>query len=105
MKKRILALGMLLCLLTLAGCAKKSGLEGRYEAVNPPTESGEMVIKSLEFSGDKVTMISGDTKQTVNYTLDEDTFTIRTKFGDFSYACEVRDDGTLVIDGVDYRRN
>ena len=49
-------------------------------------------------------MISGDVQQTVSYRLQGDTFTIVTDYGDFSYDYALREDGTLVIDGVDYRK-
>lgn len=106
MNKRLL---LLLCLcgltLLLLGCsAADNGMNGHYQAVNPPEASGETVIQELTFDGGSVTMISGDVRQTVQYTLDGDTFTIHTKYGEFSYAFEKKDDGGLVIDGVDYRR-
>lgn len=62
-----------------------------------------MVIEQLEFSGGKVTMSSGKTSQAVGYTVKDGTFSIHTDFGDFSYSCEVGEDGTLTIDGVRYR--
>ena len=91
-----------LCL-PLSSCEKKQAFSGRYTAVNPPVESGEMVIEHLEFNGGKVTMSSGKTSQTVGYTMKDGTFSIHTDFGDFSYACETEEDGTLIIDGVRYR--
>lgn len=107
MKKalRILLAAVLLAALclTLSSCGKKEALAGRYAAVNPPVESGDMVIEHLEFSGGKVTMSSGSTAQTVDYTMKDGTFTIHTDFGDFSYACRLEDDGSLEIDGVLYR--
>jgi len=63
-----------------------------------------MVIEQLTFEKKQVTMISGSTQQTVDYEIKDGTFTIKTRFGNFSYDCLVRDDGTLVIDGVDYRK-
>ena len=101
MKKLMLTLCLVLAL-TLSSCASKPALSGTYEAVNPPTASGEMVIEQLTFEKKQVTMISGSTKQTVEYEIKDNTFTIKTKFGSFSYACQLKDDGTLVIDGVDY---
>lgn len=107
MKKtlRILFIAVLLAALCLAlsACGKKQAVTGRYAAVNPPVESGEMVIEHLEFSGNKVTMSSGKTAQTVTYTMKDGKFSIHTDYGDFSYACELKEDGTLIIDGVQYR--
>lgn len=107
MKKflRILLAAVLLAAvcLTLSSCGKKQGITGRYVAVNPPVESGEMVIERLEFSGGKVTMSSGSTAQTVDYTLKDGTFSIHTDFGSFSYGCSQEEDGALIIDGVRYR--
>ena len=48
-------------------------------------------------------MSSGKTSQAVGYTVKDGTFSIHTDFGDFSYSCEVGEDGTLTIDGVRYR--
>ena len=101
MKKLMLTLCLVLAL-TLSSCASKPALSGTYEAVNPPTADGEMVIEQLTFEKKEVTMISGTTKQTVAYEIKDDKFTIKTKFGSFSYNCLIKDDGTLVIDGVDY---
>ncbi len=106
MKKRAVYLILLLgILLVLAGCAPAAtGLEGTYNAVNPPVESGEMVILSLTFTADKVTMASGDVQQTVPYTVKDNTFSIVTDYGTFSYAFEAREDGSIVIDGVEYQK-
>ncbi len=104
MKKGAMLTALVLIALMLAGCSSSEGLNGSYVAVNPPVESGEMVIKELTFSNGKVTMISGDVQQTVSYRLQGDTFTIVTDYGDFSYDYALREDGTLVIDGVDYRK-
>ena len=102
--KRAMVLLLVLALL-LCGCAaRKTASAGRYKAVNPPVESGETVIQELVFDGAKVTMISGSISQTVDYTIQDGTFTINTKYGSFSYAYEEKTDGTLVIDGVDYAR-
>lgn len=107
MKKtfRTLILAVLLAAvcISLSSCEKKQALSGRYTAVNPPVESGEMVIEHLEFAGGKVTMSSGKTSQTVDYTMKDGTFSIHTDFGNFSYACEAEEDGILIIDGVQYR--
>ena len=95
---------LVLVTLMLTGCSSSSeGINGSYVAVNTPVESGEMVIKELSFSNGEVTMISGDVQQTVPYRLHGDTFTIVTDYGEFSYDYAQREDGTLVIDGVDYR--
>ena len=103
MKKKILIL--LLALLMLTGCAaRQSSLSGRYTAVNPPVESGELVIQELEFDKDKVTMTSGSVSQTVPYKLKGETFQLVTNFGTYSYAFSQEEDGTLVIDGVSYKR-
>ena len=101
-RKLLPILLLTLCLL-LAGCQKKEALTGRFRAVNPPVESGEMVTETLSFADGKVTMSSGDTSQTVAYDLKDGKFTIHTSFGDFSYSCEKQEDGSLVIDGVQYR--
>lgn len=96
-------LGLSLCL--LAGCTASSqqGLSGSYTAVNPPVESGEMVIEELSFQGDEVTMISGSVRQTVRYQIKDNSFLLVTDYGTYTYSFEQRDDGTLVIDGVEYR--
>ena len=104
MKKGAMLTVLVLIVLMLTGCSSSEGLNGSYVAVNPPVESGEMVIKELAFSNGEVTMISGDVQQTVSYRLQGDTFTIVTDYGDFSYDYALREDGTLVIDGVDYRK-
>ena len=103
MKKIILTLCLVLAL-TLTSCAAKPSLSGTYEAINAPADTGEMVIEQLTFDKKQVTMISGSTRQTVEYEIKDNTFTIKTKFGSFSYDCQLKDDGTLVIDGVDYRK-
>lgn len=72
-----------------------------YHAVDPPVESGETVIEELIFDGDKVTMISGDVSQTVDYEIKDGQLTIKTDFGDFSYNIEETDEG-LIIDGILY---
>ena len=72
-----------------------------YHAVDPPVESGETVIETLVFEGDQVTMISGDIRQTVGYEIEDDLFTIKTDFGDFSYSIEENENG-LIIDGILY---
>ena len=102
---RILLAALLLAALCalLSGCEKSKAPAGRYTAVNPPVESGETVIEALEFSGGKVTMSSGNTVQTVDYKMENGTFSIHTKFGDFSYSCSQEEDGSLIIDGVRYR--
>ncbi len=107
MKKalRILLAALLLAALCLAlsSCGKKPAVTGRYAAVNPPTDRGEMVIEHLEFSGSRVTMSSGSTAQTVDYTMKDGKFSIHTDYGDFSYEYTLEDNGILVIDGVQYR--
>lgn len=108
MKKRILMMASLgLALLLLVGCStsKQQGLSGSYTAVNPPVESGEMVIQELSFTSDEVTMISGSVNQTVRYQIKEDSFLLITDYGTYSYAFEQKEDGSLVIDGVEYRQN
>lgn len=103
MKKWMLALCLVLAL-ALTACAAQPKLSGTYTAVNPPESSGEMVIEELTFEKKQVTMISGSTQQTVNYEIKDGTFTITTKFGSFGWAFEQKEDGTLVIDGVDYKK-
>lgn len=103
MRKWMLALCLIMAL-ALTGCAGKVTLSGTYDAVNPPEAGGEMVIEQLTFEKKQVTMISGSTRQTVNYEIKDGAFTINTKFGSFSWAFEQKDDGTLVIDGVDYKK-
>lgn len=104
MKRLVFAALAALLLLCLCGCGKSAGLTGTYKALDPPRESGEMVTESLVFDGDTVTMISGETRQSVKYTMKGGQFTIKTRFGDFSYACELRENGDLLIDGVTYRK-
>ena len=107
MKRVFAPLCMLFALALLTGCAssKKGALGGSYTAVNPPVESGEMVILALDFDCDKVTMRSGDVAQTVNYKIDGETFTLITKYGSFDYDYLQKEDGTIVIDGVDYAKD
>ena len=107
MKGRLFRICALLTLCALlAGCAKggagKGALSGTYTAVDPPVDSGETVIESVEFNGDEVTMRGGELEQTVHYKVEGDSFTLLTDFGDFEYDFEQREDGTLVIDGIDY---
>lgn len=75
-----------------------------YVAVNPPTDSGEMVIEELEFTEDTVTMKSGDVAQTVNYQYEKESnqLIMKTEFGDFSYYIELLENG-FIIDGVEYQ--
>ena len=104
--KKTLALGFGLCLilLMLTGCAgKETALEGRYEAVDPPVESGETVITTLVFNGNSVTMSADVMEQTVEYQIADNTFTIFTDYGDFDYDYTRAEDGTLMIDGVSYK--
>lgn len=105
MKKTLaICLCMGLLLFALTGCSgKAAALDGTYEAVNPPMESGDVVIQTLVFSGKNVTMGADGMEQTVAYQIAGDTFTILTDYGDFAYAYECREDGTLVIDNVTYR--
>ena len=84
--------------------AARPQAKARYTAVNPPVESGELVIQELEFDKDKVTMTSGSVSQTVPYKLEGETFQLVTNFGTYSYAFSQEEDGTLVIDGVSYKR-
>lgn len=104
MKRSVLWIGLLLVLVFLTGCQRANALEGTYTAVNPPVASGEMVIEQVAFSGNKVTMISGDVQQTVDYKIKDGEFTLLTKFGNFSYAFEQKDASTITIDSVDYVR-
>lgn len=103
MRKWMLVLCLIIAL-TLTGCAGKAALQGTYSAVNPPEAGGEMVIEQLTFDQKQVTMISGSTEQTVSYEIKDDKFTIHTKFGSFAWDFAQKDDGTLVIDGVDYQK-
>lgn len=104
MKRCAVWIGLLLTLVLLAGCQRGGALKGTYVAVNPPVDSGEMVIQEVAFEGNKVTMISGDVQQTVDYRIADGTLTLLTKFGDFSYDFAQKDDRTITIDAVDYVR-
>lgn len=104
MKRCAVWISLLLMLALLAGCRRAGRLEGRYAAVNPPVDSGEMVIMEVSFDGNKVTMISGDVQQTVDYRIQDGKLTLLTKFGDFSYDFAQKDDHTITIDAVDYVR-
>ena len=89
----------------LAGCtARQEKLSGTYKAVDAPVATGETVTQELAFDGQNVTMISGSVQQTVKYTMKDGKFTIHTKFGEFSYDCQTKDNGDLVIDGVTYKK-
>jgi len=104
MKRWLLPLAcLLLCLLT--ACAAQSGLQGAYSAVNPPVESGEMVIRDLDFAGNSVTMVSGEVRQTVPYTVADGTLTLKTAYGDFSFVFTQNADGSLLIDGGTYQKH
>lgn len=72
-----------------------------YVAVNPPIESGEMVIEELEFSKDLLTMKSGDVVQSVEYQWTDGQLIMCTKFGEFPYDVVITENG-LLIDGVEY---
>lgn len=102
MKRSALWIALLLVLILLTGCQRANTLEGTYAAVNPPVDSGGMVIQEVTFTGNKVTMISGDVQQTVDYQIKDGTLTLLTRFGDFSYAYEQKDEKTITIDSVDY---
>lgn len=104
MKKIALALCLLLTLGLLAGCRRTDALEGTYAAVNPPVESGELVIQEVSFHDGQVTMISGDVQQTVDYRIKDGKLTLLTKFGDFSYDFAQKDAQTITIDALDYVR-
>ncbi len=105
-KKKALA-GMLLILLigyaAIFFMRKSDGYTGRYAAVNPPVDSGEMVIKELVFEGGQVTMVSGNVQQKVKYKIEGNRFTIMTKFGDFSYRFEPGE-SQFTLDGVVYQK-
>ena len=104
--KKPFALILCLCVMAflLTGCTGQGKLTGSYVALNPPVDSGEMVIKQLTFAGDKVTLIAGDVQQTVGFKLSDGIFTLQTDYGKFDYAFEQKSDGTLVIDGVTYQK-
>ena len=105
MKKLGFTMLMLMLAVVMTGCAAKdNGLTGTYKAVDAPVSSGEMVIQELSFAGQEVTMISGDVRQTVKYTMKDGKFSIQTKFGNFSYDAETKGNGDLVIDGVTYKK-
>lgn len=107
MKKRTGIIMLLLLILVGSGIGffykKQHRYDGIYTAVDPPEESGEMVIESLSFKGDQVTLISGNTQQTVKYEMKDGQFWLITKFGSFSYKVQVGED-ELILDGVTYRK-
>ena len=105
--KKPLALVLWLCVaaLLLAGCAGQGTPTGSYTALNPPVQSGETVIQQLTFDGEQVTLISGEVRQTVDYKINGDVFTLQTDYGDFDYAFEQKDDGSLIIDSVTYQQD
>ena len=103
MRKKFWLPVVLLVLILLTGCGNKnSSVDGVFRAVNPPEDTGETVIKELSFDKDKVTMISDDIRQTVDYNIKDGKFTILTKYGDFSYDYEKKDENTITIDNIDY---
>lgn len=77
------------------------GYSGSYHAVNPPVESGEMVIERVSFKGKQLVMQSGDVAQTVNYRIADGQLVLNTDFGNFSFSFEKTDAG-IRIDGIDY---
>lgn len=103
MRKKFWLPAVLIILILLTGCGNKtSSVNGVFRAVNPPEDTGETVIKELSFDKDKVTMISDDIRQTVDYNIKDGKFTIMTKYGDFSYDYEKKDENTITIDNIDY---
>lgn len=107
MKKILTGMLIMLLLIACVGCEKNNTgtnkLEGIYKAVNPPVESGEMVIQELIFHDDTVKMVSGDIEQKVYYKIEDNKFTISTQFGDFEYEIEILED-CINLDGVTYSR-
>ena len=80
MRKKFWLPAVLIILILLTGCGNKtSSVNGVFRAVNPPEDTGETVIKELSFDKDKVTMISDDIRQTVDYNIKDGKFTIMTK--------------------------
>lgn len=106
-RQHCLGVGLCFALFMLSGCTASNGnaLDGHYTAVNPPVESGDMVILELVFTGDQVTMISGETKQTASYQLKQNRFILLTEYGDYSYDCSLEEENTITIDGVNYLKN
>lgn len=106
MKKTALICIILLLLIGIGAAIVYKGqhkYDGHYTAVNPPEETGEMVIQELRFQGNRVTLISGNVRQQVAYKIKGDVFTMFTDFGDFSYEIVVNED-EIILDGVTYRK-
>lgn len=77
---------------------------GSYTAVNPPVESGEMVIEQVRFEDGKLVMQSGDLEQAVDYTIADGNLVLNTDFGNFAFPFE-RTAAGFKIDGVDYQKD
>ncbi len=95
--KRMVILPILL--LTLTACGKRT-LQGTYVLASPPPTK-EMIVEEIEFSADTLTMRSGRIEQTVKYEWTEDTLTIYTDFGDFSFDFELREH-SILLDSLEY---
>ena len=74
---------------------------GTYVAVNPPVDSGEAVVQSVEFQDGYLIMSSGDISQSVLYDITDSSLILKTDFGNFEYSFAELDSG-IEIDGVQY---
>lgn len=97
----VLAAVLVCCLMILYVKGGDKGYTGSYRAVNPPVETGEIVIERVSFEGKRLVMQSGDMEQTVDYTIRDGQLVLNTDFGDFSFPLEKTDTG-IRIDGIDY---
>lgn len=106
-KKFLVLLCVFVAILLVAGFwhhhTKLHTYDGSYIAVNPPVETGEEVIEEIHFDGKYVKMVSGKIEQTVEYAINDNTFSLITKYGIFTYDISISEGG-MVIDGVTYKR-
>lgn len=105
MKNRMLIwFCVILTVISTSCCSstKNEKPEGRYVAVNPP-ELGEAVVQEILFKNDTLTMRSGTLSQEVDYSTDGEKLILHTKFGDFDYSFEWKED-RIMLDDLEYIR-
>lgn len=96
--------GVLCCvLLIVSGCAaKQTGPSGRYVAALP-ADNGAEHIAEIAFGPETLLMKTGVTEQEVPYRIENDTLSLETDFGTFSFAFSMEQDW-VYIDGEQYIR-